>query len=438
MYRREFMESLFLASFFGLPTVGANLHTRAIYYWNLQSPPEGLSRAVEIINKLNPDFIWYAHWVVGFPMPKDLKTAEELAKNIDPSNARRFIEWCRKEFYTLEDVKKQVEAVEGRIYCPCILGYPNFNRILNFDPITFEQFSKDEIESMLLNFGKWDIKNPKTGKPFTTEETQEYFREKDMPERGAIPDFSNPKVIEYYVRKVKALKMVGVQAVWYDMFFQLPMNLAKQFGLDHPMIKNLYDGCCDIIEGAKSLGLTVGTWSLCLNFPYRRVPDVDFVNASPTVSEVRSISVNYPRWNKIVETIKEKSPNAWLLIMFDFANKDDLPLPVFSQELTPRQQCEFLMKLHDLSVKINEQGIRSCVAYPIHGPGLGANPKKLAWDKYNVYDALAPEFNTFDTIYSLLAKPTPTPKETPTIHPIISLLILATIAAIMRRKGKKI
>jgi len=43
--------------------------------------------------------------------------------------------------------------------------------------------------------------------------------------------------------------------------------------------------------------------------------------------------------------------------------------------------------------------------YPVKGGCLGENPKKLAWGKYNFYDALAPEFNSYKTIEKLMNDP---------------------------------
>ncbi len=393
---------------------------RAIYYWNLHSPPEGLEGAVRTIEELDARFIWYAHWMVGFPMPPDLEQAKEIATKcgLNGKEAEKFVNWCRAEFYTLEFVKEQTNAVRGRTYCPTILGYTNFRRDFNFDPITFEPIAGDEIESMLLDLGKWDITNPDTGKPFTIEETQKLFWDSGLPRHNGIPDYSDPKVVKHYIRRAKAFKKAGAQAVWFDLFFQLPLNLKKRLNLDfdHPMIKDLYDGCSKIINGAKLMGLTVGTWFHCFEFPYKR-PNLDFVTASPTTEEVLSLTIDYERWNRLSDLVNGTD----LLIIFDFANRDDLPLPVFSQKLSPQQQCEFLLKLHDL---VSEIDAPATVAYPIHGPGLGEHPKRLAWNEFKLYDAKA--FGTYKTILSLMKSQQP---KSPFMPSYLSILILLALAS---------
>lgn len=371
-----------------------------VYYWNLHSPPHGLSKAVRILNDLDTEFIWYAHWVTGFPMPPDVKSAYEIARNcgLSEKKAKEFQQWCKQQAYTLEHVKEQVNAVKDKIYCPCILGYSNFRIDFNFDPITFECIDRDTMwNEMLLNFGKWGIVNPKTGKPYTVRETQELFWRRGLPRHNGIPDFSNPLVQKYYIKKAQAMKDCGAKAVWFDMFFQLPQRLKDilKIGYDHPMIKDLYQGCKYMVEKTRQ-NMIVGTWINALQFPYEP-PKLNFFTASPTVHEILKLQLNKKRWSYfkgLVDKVKAK-----LMVIFDFANRDDMPLAVFSQKLSSKQQCEFLRKLHELA---NKYGLD--VAYPVHGPGIGKNPKKLAWGKYKIYDALAPEFNTYNCIKKLIKK----------------------------------
>ena len=381
-----------------------------VYYWNLHSPPHGLNGAIKIINELDPDMIWYAHRVTGIPMPPDINSAYDIAKNcgLSEKKAKEFQQWCKQQAYTLEHVKEQVDAVKDKIYCPCILGYSNFRIDFNFDPITFECIDRDTMwNEMLLNFGKWGIVNPRTGKPYTVRETQELFWRRGLPRHNGIPDFSNPLVQEYYIKKAQAMRDCGAKAVWFDMFFQLPQRLMDLLNLDynHPMIRDLYMGCVKIMNTAKFLGLTVGTWINALMFPYNVDLYVDFYNASPTTQEVKTNTINKRRWKTFADLVKTKATNrhAWLLIMFDFGARCDLPLPTFACKSVPEQN-EFLIKLYMLSNDLRDYGIEANVAYPIHGPGLCERPCKRAWGRYDYYDALAPEFFTYPTIKAILTK----------------------------------
>lgn len=381
--------------------------SKVIYYWNLQSPPEGLNKSITILKDLQPQMIWYSYWITGFPIPPDSRKAYSIALScgLSETKAKEFSKWVEMNHYTLQDLKKQVNVAKSLniIYCPAILGYTNFRIDFNYDPCTFKCLSKNEIKSMLLNFGKWGIINPKTRKPYTLEETQELFYERGLPRHNGVFDLSSTEFKKYMHDKFLVLKKVGINTVWLDLYFQLPLNLARGFGFNSKMVKDLYNGACDIVDDAKGLGFTVGTWYQALEFPYSRVPNLDFVTASPSTEEVESINIDYSRWDKIASIVKSKCPRCELIIIFDFANRDNPPLPVFSQKLTPEQQSEFLVKLHNLADYIEKKyGIKTAVAYPVHGPGLGRNPTKLAWGKYDIYDALAPEFDTYFTIKSLM------------------------------------
>ncbi len=404
---------LFICSFtIFMNSVSTAKTLKTIYYWNLHSEPGGLERAERIIEDLDPDFIWYSHWTVGFPMPKDISTAYRIGRECGGTDevAEKFAEWVEREAYTLTHVKEQLKVAGNRLYIPCILGYSNFRTDLQFDPLTYECYTRDDINSMLLNFAKWGIINPETGKSYTLEETQELFKERaremgiSQVENKGIFDLSSPKFIDYTLRKVKALKDIGVKAVWYDLYFQLPWKLAKLYGFNHPMVKDLYNGGCDIIDKTKEMGLFVGTWVISLRFPYRRVPKLDFVTETPTSHEVLNLKPDYKRWDEVGKIVKQKCPNCILLIMFDFAAwSPNLPLAVFSQKLTPKEQGKFLEELTELAQYLSSKyDLKVSVAYPVHGPGLGPNPQKLAWKKYKLYDALAPEFYTYPTIRRLL------------------------------------
>ncbi len=76
----------------------------------------------------------------------------------------------------------------------------------------------------------------------------------------------------------------------------------------------------------------------------------------------------------------------------------------FSQELSREEAREFLRKADEF---FSEKGI--IFIFPVHGGDmgrLGVEVKKLSYGRFNWYDSIAPEFQTFETIKELALKKT--------------------------------
>ena len=70
---------------------------------------------------------------------------------------------------------------------------------------------------------------------------------------------------------------------------------------------------------------------------------------------------------------------------------------VYSQELSKEEQREFLKIADEF---FSRKGI--IFVYPVHGGFMGQDAKILSFGKLKTYDSLAPEFETYETIKSLL------------------------------------
>ena len=78
------------------------------------------------------------------------------------------------------------------------------------------------------------------------------------------------------------------------------------------------------------------------------------------------------------------------------------PLSAFSQELNSNQASQFL---HIADEYLQEKEIK--FIYPISGGNMGSIGSKagtLSYGKYDWYDALAPELDTYETIKELANK----------------------------------
>ncbi len=368
----------------------------AVMYENLYSPPEGFEKALSILRELRPGMVWYSRIITGFPPVPNVTSAYVIGREAGLSDvkARKFAEWVEGERYDLEDIGKAAEAVAelGALYCPCIL-VQNLRVDFNYDPLTFKPIPRSELESMALDYSKW-------GLPYGREETQEYFRERaGIPAGAVFPDVTNEAYQEYLLRKVEALKKVGVKCVWLDMLFsQANIAYAITHDYNHPAVKEAYEAAVKVVEKIKAMGMIVGTWADWVTYPYKDVPPVDFVTKTVSRKEVMSGAVNVSEWKEMVLAIRSKT-NATILMVFDFGPSDNTPLAIFSQRLTPEQQSEFLKSMGEAC---RELGV--VPVYPVHGGCMGKDAQRLSYGKYLYYDALAPQFMTYETIRRLMSE----------------------------------
>ena len=364
-----------------------------IMYQNLHSPPHGLEGAVEILNELNPDMIWYSRMITGFPPVPDENSIDKITEKLgfDEEKTTLFADWIKRTRYTLEDIRVEVESTSA-LYCPCVL-VQNLRVDFNYDPLTFEPIPRDKLEAMALDYSKW-------GLPYDREQTQRFFRERiGLPEGACYPDITNEDYQEYLFRKILALKDVGVKCVWLDMLFaqaNIAYTITKDY--DHPAVKDAYYAACNFVKRLKKEGFIVGTWANWVQYPYDEKPPVDFVTKTVHKYEVLNVKIDREKWSEIVNKIREKT-NATILMVFDFGPWDDSPLALFSQKLTEEQQEKFLEEMYKAGKELG------CIpVFPVHGGNIGPNAKKLAYGKYKFYDALAPEFNTYDKIKELIQR----------------------------------
>ncbi|MCW3133430.1 MAG: hypothetical protein N2V78_03780, partial [Methanophagales archaeon] len=82
----------------------------------------------------------------------------------------------------------------------------------------------------------------------------------------------------------------------------------------------------------------------------------------------------------------------------DYGGSGRTQLYVFSQELSKEEAREFLGKADEF---FSKKGI--IFIYPVHGGDMGRKElvKKLSYGKFNWYDSLSPEFQTYETIKEL-------------------------------------
>ena len=260
------------------------------------------------------------------------------------------------------------------------------------------------------------------GRPVTKEEFQAWFYgihpyggpiEEYNPQTvpAYFPDLTNPQFQELLLSWAEKHIDCGAEAIWIDMLYRQATLLAQMTGdLRHPAVRESLAAASQIVERIREYGVAegrrvyVGSWvgPFVLAelegqaFPYEP-PEMDFVTLSPTIEEVLAKRLDEERWAQAVTLVREKYGEIPLIAFIDWSF-DESPLVAFSQQLTPEEQREALQEFDRV---FRELGI--LFAYPVHGGymGRGEVTTRLAFGRYRIYDALAPEFDTYGTIVEL-------------------------------------
>ena len=292
-----------------------------------------------------------------------------------------------------------------------ICGGVPFERLnaIERNPITGEILERDKTWAMALDPSKWGIDMSKEefqenranvlgywhpsypGEPYNWEEATAYYA-----------DITNSDYQELVLSGIKKQIDCGVDAMWIDLLFAQPVILAKITGDEnHPAVKESFEAASKIIDEVHAYGYSkgkyiyVGTWKAFLHF---EPPDVDFITAAPVADEVRSKKLFDKKWNNLAEVSKKSGIPVFAFMdeVVGSIKTTNCGMAPLSQEFSPEKQRETLKYLDEY---LSSKGI--IFLYPLHGGWMGYDAKKLSFGKYTVYDALAPEFQTYETIKEL-------------------------------------
>ena len=372
--------------------------TDGIYYLN-----RSIEDVIKILKETETDFVFRGWWRWS-PCPDSPNTI------LPPEYPPNYVENCARRGYTYEHLKNAIDKIKEIshiIFCGAIPAQRITTLVWN--PITKEHFYTDETWEMALDPSKWSINMTKEEfqyefakwhlwvDPNLTLEEYDYRNVSSY-----FPDITNERFQELLISW--AIKQIecGADAIWIDMLFsQAKMLYGITGDIYHPAVKESYEAACKIVdeihEYGESIGkyIYVGTWSGCAIYPYQK-PSLDFITASPTSLEVYEMEMNETKWNERIRIVKEKFRGIPFFVFIDWASTTHTPLGVFSQYLSKEEQKEFI-RLAD--VFFGEKGLN--FIYPVHGGYLGNDAETLSYGKWNVYDSLAPEFETYETIVKL-------------------------------------
>jgi|GEM_PF-3867926 len=351
----------------------------AVVYQHIMDniPPErSLNDVSKIFNETKTDFVirasfkWYA-------MPE------------------RFYEEFR-------DAVKKIRAENPEIIICGSFGAQFIDKRGEYDPIKKKILSESEVEEMALNLSKhseWNLDEEKIEEFWNiNNQASEYGR-------GYLPGITNKKFQELVINIAKRQIDEGADAIWIDGLYKQTRILAQVTrNLNHIAVKESFEGSSEIVDEIheyakkKEREVYVGTWVDVAFFPFQP-PKFDFLTFSPNKEEVLSKEFNEKKWDSVKSKVEENFGEIPILVYLDYSMSDDSPLAIFSQKLSPDEQREFLIEVDEF---VHKKGM--IFAYPVHGFFMGQNATILSFGKFPIYDSLAPEFETYETIKELAQK----------------------------------
>jgi len=356
--------------------------------------------------------------------PALLRCAAEAAQQRAgrPPTAWQISENLRRTGHYYQELRRSVAAIKTKLHDLLFIGAIPAQTLarVEWNPISGQVLSAEETRAVALDPATWGIL--REGKPVTKERFQEWFygvhpyggpaEEYDPRQVGAYyPDLTNPRFQELLLSWAEKQMECGVDGIWIDMLYRQATLLAQMTGdLRHPSVADSLAAASRIVEQIRGYGaqldkrIYVGSWVgpfvlaelAGRQFPYEP-PRMDFVTMSPTIQEVLAKRLDRAKWEKLISLVRRKYVDVPLMAFIDWSF-DESPLVAVSQRLTKEEQREALRNFDET---FRELGI--LFAYPVHGGylGRGEATSHLAFGRHREYDAVAPEFQTYETIRDL-------------------------------------
>lgn len=393
-----------------------------------------LDETVKVLKATQTDFIWLGFWTWTIPAP-------DSPDNMPPELANRIAEWAntaaknapeliRQTGYSYEELRKSIPAIKKEM--PGVIftgGIPAeaLGRV-EVDPITNKVIDINSTWSMAFDPKKWNITYvcPEDvckdypslkGKLLDKEGFQEYFAltnhllkpgEKYDWQKvdGYYPDLTIPAFQELLVNRAKKQIDSGADGIFVDLLYTQAESLKKMTNdANHPAVRDSYDAATKIIDEIHGYGeskgkkIYVGTWAEpVIRYPWP-APKLDFVTITPGPEEIYYGKFDEGKWDEVNLQAEKKFGNITRFAVIDFGWAKNSPTDVFSQMLNKEQQRVWLKKADAF---FQSKGM--IFVYPVHGGDFAPGAKRLSFGKNALYDSLAPEFDTYETIKELAQK----------------------------------
>jgi len=379
-----------------------------------------LNKVIKILKETKADFIFQG-WMTQEPCPDKCSVYLSLQER----------KKCNLSGYNYEHLKEAISKIKKElpdiIFCGGTQAEYLYPEEAGKSYLILEPQDRDKAWEMALNPEKWGIEVSK--KDFQCywakrwgdiDENEPCPSEEELKQRMRkyFPDLTNPNFQKILLERIYKQIDAGVDAIWIDMLYvqgRLMAELTKD--PNHPAVKESYKAAFEIVEKIREYGERKGkyiyviTWvavkdkDSIISVPKEYV-NVDAAMVSPSPDEIKDKftgevgKFNERLWDELVMKIKEDY-GIPIFARIDYGGPGRTQLYVFSQELSKEEARDFLRKADQF---FSKKGI--IFIYPVHGGDMGRKEivKKLSYGKFNWYDSLASEFETYETIKDLAQK----------------------------------
>ncbi len=379
---------------------------------------------VTLLKETNTDFVFrgFFKWIWPvFDAPDKIPFKLIKLSGVNQQALKWYSGMLGSQGYYYENLKKHISAIKlsnpDLIFCGAIPAQCIGKMELN--PITGKVYTINDAWAMSFDPQKWKIK---FGDNFVTKEQfQKWFYgihsyggtdAKNYIWRKAeafFPDITNPAYQELLVSWAKKQIDCGADAIWIDGLPQEQIFNAIFKEAGAAMYKDMSAAASKIVDAIHMYGTSkgkyiyVGYWANpfgLVKSPAYVPAKVDFVTVSPSKEEVLARKLDKDKWGTEVKSIRKIYGDIPIFAFIDWAF-DDSQVVAFSQKLNKEEQSEVL---ENFDKAFERMGVK--FVYPIHGGYMGsaAVTTKLSFGKDRIYDSLAPEFETYNTIRALASK----------------------------------
>ncbi len=350
---------------------------------------------IGLLKQTKTDFIFRGFWRWE-PVPESKASAPTEVPELGGSQAQ--LNAVINSNYTYDDLRAAISEIKQQMPNTIFVSAIPAQRIngIDKDDETGTILTEDKTYAMALDPTKWGVSISKKdaqkelGDTLGWREGEAYF-----------PDITNSNYQQFLIDMAKKQIDCGADAIWIDM---LPAQavLLDRYGKDpnNPGIKESLEAASNIVDAIHKYGeskgkyIYVGSWSDSINFPYPQ-PKLDFVTLSPTSDMIASKTLDKVYWDDEMSKIREKLGEIPIFVVIDWSN-DESPLVTFSQRLSKPEQGVMLISMYNF---FKDEGMTFVL--PLHGGFMGNHASVLSFGNSKVYDSMAPQFGTFNTIVNI-------------------------------------